>query len=268
MRSTLFSIPLPSFLQSLGLPAELPIFGYGLMILCAYILATQWATIRGKKYGVNKDQIQDITTAALISGIIGARIMHLFLYPDYYESWVDILKIYEGGLVLYGFILTSPIIVILRLKRHNLSFHQFFMTFTPTLPLGIAVGRLGCFLNGCCFGTPGDHAWCVTYPVDTLPHQVHGAISLHPSQIYAFILGTSLAFILSFIPQKLEKIRGFQLALCFTLGYGTIRLIEESFRGDTPLHFAEFFTAGQATSLVIILLSLPLLIFIRPKVST
>ena len=265
MRSTLFSIPLPEFLQSLGLPAALPVFSYGLMILTAYLLATSWATKRGQTYGINKDQVQDITTATLISGIIGARMMHLFLYPEHYYSWVDILKIYEGGLVLYGFILTSPIIVALRLKRHNLSFHQFFMTFMPTLPLGIGIGRLGCFMNGCCFGVPGDLAWCVVYPEDSLPYQIHGNTAIHPSQIYAFILGTSLSAILHFVPKKFPNIKGFQLALCFTLGYGIIRLIEESFRGDTPLHFANSLTAGQATSLALILISIPLLIFIKPK---
>lgn len=265
MRSTLFSIPLPEFLQSWGLPAALPIFSYGLLILIAYLVATYWAGKRGQKYGISKDQVQDLTTSALISGIIGARLMHFILYPDYYHSWLDLLKIYEGGLVLYGFILTSPIIVIMKLKKNNISFHQFFMTFSPTLPLGIGIGRLGCFMNGCCYGTAANHAWCVVYPQGSLPFSELGNTPVHPSQLYAFFMGTSLAFLLQWIPKKFPDIKGFQLALCFTLGYGTIRLIEESFRGDTPLHFANTLTAGQATSLGLILVSLPLLVLIRPK---
>jgi len=237
------------------------------MILIAYLLATHWAGSRGQKYNISKDQVQDITTGALISGIIGARMMHLFLYPSYYQSWVDIFKIYEGGLVLYGFILTSPIVVMLRLKKHHISLHDFFMTFTPTLPLGIGIGRLGCFLNGCCYGKPCDLPWAMIFPEGSLPHQIYGSISIHPSQLYSFLMGLILAALLNWIPKKWPQIRGFQLALCFTLGYSTIRLIEESFRGDTPLHFANLLTAGQATSVIIMLLSLPTLIFFKPKIS-
>jgi prolipoprotein diacylglyceryltransferase len=75
----------------------------------AYTICTIWAVQRGKRYNINNDQVQGLVTLALISGLIGSRICHVLLYPENYHSWLDFLKIYNGGLVLYGFLFTTHI---------------------------------------------------------------------------------------------------------------------------------------------------------------
>jgi phosphatidylglycerol---prolipoprotein diacylglyceryl transferase len=208
---------------------------------------------RGKKYGISKDQVQDLVTLALISGLLGARICHALLYPENYHTWLDFFKIYNGGLVLYGFLFTTPLALIYKARRFKISVHTFFITFSPVLPLGIGIGRLGCFLNGCCYGGPGQQAWCVTFPKDTLPFEAFGAIPLHPSQIYAFLLGLGLALLLKALPTIMPRIHGIQMALSFCFFYGIARLIEEAFRADTPKHFLGLLTAGQGVSVALML---------------
>jgi len=234
-----------------------------MMLLIAYLICTFWATKRGKKFGVEAQVVSNITTTALISGIFGARLLHWILYPEGYAHFIDFLKLNEGGLVLYGFMLTSPLAVWWSLKRNRVSFDTFFMVFTPVLPLGIGIGRLGCFLNGCCYGSRGDQPWCVMFP-EGAPAYGGGLIEpfpVHPSQIYAFAMGCLMALCLGWLPTIMRSLKGYQMALFFLFLYGLARLIEEGFRGDTPRHFLGFLTAGQGISVVLMLVSLPFLVF-------
>jgi phosphatidylglycerol:prolipoprotein diacylglycerol transferase len=148
---------------------------------------------------------------------------------------------------------TTPLALIYKVRRLNISAHSFFMIFSPILPLGIGIGRLGCFVNGCCYGAPGQQAWCVTFPKGTLPFEAFGSTPLHPSQIYAFLLGLGLAFFLKTIPTIMPRIHGIHMAVILCLFYGMARLIEEAFRADTPKHFFGLLTAGQGTSVILIL---------------
>ena len=257
MRSVLFYIPLPSFLQSWGLPANIPIFGYGMMILLAYLICGAWAVHRGKIYGLRKDQVQSLVTTSLISGLLGARVCHVILYNEYYHSWVDFFKIYNGGLVLYGFLITTPIALIYKIKSYKIPVHSFLMTFSPVLPLGIGIGRLGCYFNGCCYGAPGQQAWCVAFPKGSLPCESFAyGTTLHPTQVYAFLMGLCLALLLKALPTIMPRIHGVQMALSFSFFYGCARLLEEAFRADTPKHFFDILTAGQATSIFLIIFAI------------
>ena len=258
MRSTLFSIPVPEFLQGF-LPSSIPIFGYGLMILLAYLTVTSLCVFRAKKYNIDKEIVQDLTLSILLAGIIGARIAHIALYSHQYESFVEIFKIWNGGLVLYGFLLTAPLMIWYKLKKHNISWDTFFAIFLPPVPLGIGIGRLGCFLNGCCYGKPGEASWCVTFPAKVFPQSfldAHGHVPIHPTQLYAFFLGLILSVLLMKLPTILTQMKGREIFTCFLLGYGIIRLLEESFRADTPNHFFNSLTAGQGISVLMIVASI------------
>jgi len=262
LKSILFEIPIPIFLQGI-FPTSIPVFGYGLMILLAYISVTFISIRRAKPLGFSKEMIQDLTTTTLISGIIGARFAHLFLYTDQYESFIDFFKIYNGGLVLYGFLLTTPFVINYKLKRINMTWNQFFIIFLPPVPLGIGIGRLGCFLNGCCYGGPGEVPWCVVFPDSSMPGSIYGETPIHPSQLYAFSLGLILSILLMKLTTIFPRMNGNHMLSSFLLGYGFIRLIEETFRADTPKHFFHVFTAGQGISVLLIIVSI--LFFILPK---
>jgi phosphatidylglycerol---prolipoprotein diacylglyceryl transferase len=268
LRSVLFRIPIPEFLQNLGLPEALPIFSYGLMILLAYIVVTFICIKRAHPLGFNKDIVQDITTSTLIAGIIGARLAHIILYTDQYGSFLEIFKIYNGGLVLYGFLITTPFVIHYKIKKINMSWNQFFLIFLPAIPLGIGIGRLGCFFNGCCFGAPGDLPWCVIFPPESIPGEIFKDIAIHPSQLYAFSLGLILSVLLMKLTTILPSMNGGQMFSSFLLGLGIIRLIEESFRVDTPKHFFSFLTAGQGISVLLMIASLFFFYFSKTQTKT
>lgn len=238
------------------------------MILLAYITSTQWACQRAKRYQISPTHIQDIALVSLFSGVLGARIAHFILYNQYYESLFDFIKINDGGLVLYGFFLTTPFVLLYKLKKLNITWNDFFMIFVPVIPLGIGIGRIGCFFSGCCYGKPGEQLWCVTFPMGSVPHQTYQGAPIHPSQIYAFLLGLGTSMTLAILPNTFKNIKGYHLAAFFLLGYGLVRIIEESFRGDTPLHFAGLLTAGQSTSLLLILTSFCIFFLLRYKKAT
>lgn len=263
MRSILFEIPIPEFLQSLGLPSSFPIFGYGFFILIAFLVVNYWAGLRAKRFNYDPKYIQDISTSGLLAGVLGARVTHVVLYNDHYLHWTDFFKIYEGGLVLYGFLLTTPVVIYLKLKKLGISWEKFYTIFIPTIPLGIGIGRLGCFMNGCCYGSLGNQSWCVVFPEDTLPFQTFGNQPIHPSQIYAFILGLTLSIILTFLPKFIKNMNGFHIFYSFLAGYGCSRLIEEFFRADTPKHFANILTAGQTVSIGLIIFAI-IAFYVKP----
>ena len=195
------------------------------MLLIAYIVCTFWATKRGKKFGVSSDLVNSLSTTALISGVVGCRIMHFILYPEGYQTFTDFFRLNEGGLVLYGFLLTTPLVLWWSLKKHQVSFDTFFMIFTPVLPLGIGIGRLGCFLNGCCYGVKGSQPWCVVFPENSPPY--HGglleAFPVHPSQLYAFFMGALVSLCLGSLPTIMRSLKGYQMALSFLFLYGLAR---------------------------------------------
>jgi phosphatidylglycerol:prolipoprotein diacylglycerol transferase len=105
-------------------------------------------------------------------------------------------------------------LVYCRLKR--LSVLDMFDYFAPTLGIGLVLTRIGCFLNGCCFGTPTDLPWGVTFPVGSIPHAIFGNAHLHPAQIYSSLYGLGLAVLLHYM-LKQRKFVGQVVAVLFTM---------------------------------------------------
>ncbi len=250
----LLKIPVPEFLQTLGFPAFLPIFGYGVMVALAFLLFCTLAGRRARACGVSPAALQDIALWSLLAGVLGARLMHRLLYPEAYFEALDFLRLYNGGLVLYGAFLTTPPVLLLLVRRHGLTLDTFLKIIAPPLPAAIGVGRFGCFLNGCCFGRPTDLSCGVRFPKGSVPENYQG-VPLHPTQLYACALGLILSLALYAVSETRPALSGKALALLFLLGYGGARLIEEYFRGDTPRHFLNMLTAGQATSLLFMALA-------------
>ncbi len=257
MRPVLFYIPVPGFLQG-WLPEQLPVFGYGTMVLLAYLSALILCKRHARKDGVDFKLIQDLMFWCLVSGVIGARIMHMLLY--YHPGGLlDFYKLYEGGLVLYGGFITVPPVMHWFIKKHGLSWSEVLRIMLPPLPLAIGIGRLGCFLNGCCWGSPGSGSFCISFPEGSL-YQNYMGETVHPVQVYAFVLGCGLSALLHFYRRKIVVGK---LTAIFLIGYGVERIIEEAFRADTPLHVGGILTAGQAGSLILILVSFLALIPLR-----
>ena len=140
------------------------IYSYGLMIALGIMVGLFLARRQAKREGIDPDKILDITLYVLLAALIGARLLFVFMnFAEYVDEPLRILKIWEGGLVFYGGLLPAVAIGIWYIKRLGLPLWQIADILAPSLAIGHAMGRIGCFFAGCCYGGACDLPWAVTF---------------------------------------------------------------------------------------------------------
>ncbi len=155
------------------------IHSYGVMAMIGFLAALFVARWRARRAGLLPDEITDICVWALLAGIVGSRIAYILQNTDYFfdtsrPGWsvLDLFKIWQGGLVFYGGLIGALVVTLLLLRAKKLKVLPVLDVLTPSLALGQAFGRIGCYLHGCCYGVPvHEGAWygCV-FPRDALPY--------------------------------------------------------------------------------------------------
>ena len=164
------------FLPRIADPGQgLPIRGYGMMLMLAITAASSLLLYRArKKWNIPTDMMLSLIVWCVVSGLIGARLFHVIEYwPRYAGSknpLVAILMFSEGGLVVYGSIIGGMIGTAIFFIKNRLSILAMYDVLAPPLMLGIAIGRLGCFLNGCCFGAVCEPAYGLVFPIGSPAH--------------------------------------------------------------------------------------------------
>jgi len=166
------------FLPKIMEPEGFPIRGYGVMLLLAILSSFALLAWRAKKkWNIPSDLVLSMVLWCVISGLIGARLFHVIEYwPNYMEeTWtksiVAMLMYAKGGLVVYGSIFGGMIGGAIFFFRHKLPVLATFDLIAPALFLGIALGRLGCFLNGCCYGGICESQCGVVFPPGSPAHE-------------------------------------------------------------------------------------------------
>ncbi|KAA1259248.1 Prolipoprotein diacylglyceryl transferase [Rubripirellula obstinata] len=141
-----------------GDPVGLAIRGYGMMLLAGVGSAVYLAAFRAKRRGIDPDLIYAMAPWAFIGGIAGARLFYVVQYRDQFfsgsivESIGNVLRFTEGGLVVYGSFIGGGLAVAYYLYRHRLPVLTFGDVIVPCMFLGVFFGRMGCLMNGCCYG--------------------------------------------------------------------------------------------------------------------
>ncbi|MCK4340759.1 MAG: prolipoprotein diacylglyceryl transferase [Phycisphaerae bacterium] len=166
MMPVLFKIP--------GLGWDIP--GYGLMLMISFLLSIMWAARRAANSQANPDVILNCGFLALIGGVVGARAMYVI---HYWEQFADagstaqviiaVINVRKGGLAVYGGVVFSVVLVAFYLWRSKLSWRWYLDIMAPSAALGMSIGRIGCFLNGCCWGGVCDLPWAVRFPFGSPP---------------------------------------------------------------------------------------------------
>lgn len=171
MHPIVFRIPL------LGI--DIP--GYGLMLMIGFLVAIVWAARRAMRSGANPDVILNCGFIALFGGVIGARAMHVIHYWDQFagkrsifETVWAIVDVTKGGLEYYGGFILAAVSIILWLKFYErVSLRWYCDIMAPSAAIGLAFGRLGCFLNGCCYGSVCEQPWAIRFPYASPAHIEH-----------------------------------------------------------------------------------------------
>jgi phosphatidylglycerol:prolipoprotein diacylglycerol transferase len=209
MHDILFNIPFP------GHP--LPIHSYGVMIMIGFLLGLALARWRAKKVGLDREMLTDVAVWALLAGIVGSRVFYVlldwrFFFDTSRPGWslLDLIKIWEGGLVFYGGFIGAAIATLIILRRRQ-KLLPVLDVFTPSVALGHAFGRIGCFLHGCCYGHPAaPGAWYgVRFPPNSVPYDPNVAAPIAPGTpliptqlISAFDLLVIFGLLMLFWPRR------------------------------------------------------------------
>lgn len=227
------------------------VYSYGLMMVAAFITASLLACRQAKKQNIDPDKIFNLLFTVFIFGIIGGRIFYIINNLSYYiKNPLEMIMLQKGGLVWYGGLTLGIISGLIFLRKEKLSVYPVLDVVTPFVALGQSIGRIGCLLNGCCFGR--ESIYGIYFPV-------HHAV-LIPTQAYSSLL-LILIFIILRIMQERPHKKG-EIFFLYLLLYSGMRFFIEFFRADSPTIFGGL-TIFQLISIIIFLLSLIMFAVVR-----
>lgn len=196
--AAIFWFLLPALCDAQGLPIR----SYGTMVLLGVVVGLSLAVHRAKRVGLDPEYIFNLTFWMILPGIVGARFFYVWEYwenflrpsresPEFWPTVGAMFNVAQGGLVVYGALLGAMVGLVgyawkyrPLLEKQGVSLLNLADLVAPSLMFGLALGRVGCFLNGCCYGGPCDLAWAVRFPQGSLPYESQ----VHRGQMYGFSL--------------------------------------------------------------------------------
>ena len=203
---------------------------YGLLVAAGFLVGLLLAARRAVQEGIPSENIMDLGFFVLLAAVIGSRLLFVLVSPGHYLSHpLDVLRIWEGGLVFYGGLILAVPTALWYVKKHCLDTWQVADIFAPSIAIGHAIGRLGCFAAGCCYGREAHSLpWAVTFSDPECLAKT--GVPLHPVQLYES-LGEFIIFLILVTLRRYPSFRG-RLFLTYILLYSLLRLSLEFFRGD------------------------------------
>jgi phosphatidylglycerol---prolipoprotein diacylglyceryl transferase len=237
-----------------------PVYSYGLLLAAAYLVGLQFALVRARASGLDPNRVMDLGIWVIVAALVGAKLLLLVVDYDKFASRTDLLNLLRSGGVFYGGLIAAVAVALWYLRRHHMPTWTVTDAFAPGIALGHVVGRLGCFLAGCCFGRPTTVPWGVTFDSAFAAQQVGTplGVPLHPTQLYE--AGAEL-LILGVLLQLESRGRAFpgRTFWSYILLYGVSRFVIEYYRGD-PRGMIGAFSTSQFVSLLIVPLGVAMLI--------
>ena len=231
------------------------IYSYGMMIAIAFLVGVYVAKIEAARKHIKKDLLYDFVFSLLIGALIGARLYYLAFFDpsSFIKDPVSIFKIWEGGLAIHGAILGGIVSGLIFAKLKQKSFWRIADLVAPSLLLGQAIGRIGCFLNGCCFGVPTESIFGVRFPKASLADIAYRGLAVHPTQIYEFLLNL-IGFFILWVARLRVKFDG-GIFLLYLMIYSCVRLAVSGIRGDSLYVWTTDLKIAQVISIVIFVIA-------------
>ena len=227
---------------------------YGVMTALGYAAAALYLLPRIKKINLDKDTFWNLLFIAFVGAIVGAKLLFIIvswqeLGANFIQKIATILRDFRYGFVFFGGMITAVIALVCYMKRKKLPILKTADLLIIALPLGHALGRIGCFCAGCCYGKPTSLPWGVTFthPQALVPPSLLG-VPLHPTQLYECVGNLLLFTLLHFYYQRPHKEGSVLVAYIF--GYSLMRFIIEFFRGDFRGDFFLGLSPSQCISLI------------------
>ena len=207
---------------------------YGVMIALGFVVGIYLAVRQARREGIGADVVLDLAFWILISSMVGSRVLFIIVnIDDYLVNPINLIKIWQGGLVFYGGFLGALAASYYYCQRNQLSYLRMADVLIPSVAIGHTFGRLGCFSAGCCHGLPTQLDWygAVYHASGTVVarNDLLGT-PLHPTQLYE-ALGELLIFLILVWSRGKKAFHG-QVLVLYLLFYSILRSTNEMFRGD------------------------------------
>ncbi len=238
---------------------SLNFYAYGILVAIGFILGFFLVLRRGREEGIPTERMVDLFFYVVLSALIGSRLLYVLINLEAYrQTPLQILHLWEGGLVFYGGLFLATAVSLFYMWRNRLPVWKMADLFTPSIALGLFFGRIGCFLAGCCYGKATLLPWGVTF---SHPHSLARLyLPLHPTQLYE-ATGSLILFLYLNWKRKRKAFDG-QVFWLFLLLYAVLRFVIEFFRDDPRGFFLSgVLSTSQGIGIFLALLSLFMLFY-------
>jgi len=226
------------------------IYSWGFLFVLGIILAWILAVKLSKKQKIKTIHIHIGTLIALITTILGSRILYILFNLKEFNNFLKIFKIWDGGMIFYGGFILALSSWFIYFKINNINLSKIFDITGLSLLLAGSLTRIGCFLNWCCYGIQSNLPWAV---------KVGNDIARHPTQLYsAFFL--FLSFMILYQIYKRNPSPGIISGIIFLL-YGSFRFLIEFIRYYPQQYYILNLTVSQLISIGLIIIGLIILFY-------
>ena len=211
----------------------LTLHSYGFLLAVAFLAGLFVVSSQAKKARMDATRLTDMAVWLLIAGLVGAKALLVALdLPFYMRNSRERWTIFQSGGVFYGGLLGGIAVAVFFVWRYKLPGWPTADVLAPGVVIGQAIGRLGCFAAGCCFGKPASVPWAVTFTDVYASRQVGTPMdtALHPTQIYESLACFLIFFVLVWLAPR-KSFHG-QVVLTYAVLYSSFRFAVEFFRGD------------------------------------
>lgn len=239
------------------------IFTYGLLVAGGFLMGILLASKLARREGLEPERIIDLSFYILAASLLGARLLYVVIEYRYFLAHpLEAFKIWKGGLVFYGGMMGAMVAGVVYIRKHGLPLWKVGDVVAPSLAIGQAIGRWGCYFAGCCYGVKTDVPWAITFtdPKSLAPLN----IPLHPTQIYLSLNALLIFAVLLWLLRR--KTFDGQVLWTYGILYSIGRFIIEYFRGDDR-GFAvdDLFSTSQFIGLFFLGLSLFMWFYLHRK---
>jgi phosphatidylglycerol:prolipoprotein diacylglycerol transferase len=235
---------------------------YGILVALGFLAGLWTAGRRAPLDGVAPEKIHDLIPWLILGAIAGARTLYVITFWSKEfasQPFYEVFMVQKGGLVYYGGLVGASIAFLIYAWLRDVPVWKGADILAPSIALGYAFGRIGCLMNGCCYGRECDMPWAIHFPSthSTYPHGVH------PTQLYESGLSLLLYAGLAWLYRR-KKFDG-QIFAAYLVCYAPLRSFVELFRGDydiTQRFVGGVLTPAQVVSIAILASGLLLLILL------
>lgn len=244
----------------------LSVYSYGVLLAAAYLAGLRLATLRARSRGLDSARILDLGILIIVSALIGAKLLLVLTdLARFISQPGELWEVARSGGVFYGGLILAVAVALWFIKHAGLPLWTTGDVFAPGIALGHTIGRLGCFLAGCCYGKPSTMPWAVTFSDSFVAANVGTPLNipLHPTQLYEAGAEFLILVLLLATERRGRPFPGRTFWL-FMLLYAVSRYAIEIFRGDSR-GAVGIFSTSQFISLLLAPLAILMLVSLKRK---